>query len=158
MGIFLAFPCGRPIGSQICRNPSRKSVCTHPVVPIGCPIRKNFGTLRTCGINVAYTWSRKNNSFPSLWIDMTPATACLPAEPSSAIVPSSVDVRLKALARKALASSGYASISTLECQVCDGVVILRGVVNSYYLKQVAQESVRRIGPVDRIENRVRVEY
>jgi len=89
---------------------------------------------------------------------MNPATAYLPADTNSTVGPSSIDARLSALARRALANSGYAPLATLDCQVDDGVIILRGIVNSFYLKQVAQESVRRLGVADRIENRVTVEY
>ena len=74
------------------------------------------------------------------------------------VVSTCPDTRLGSLARKALATCGYPPVSLLECQVNNGTVILHGVLNSYYLKQVAQESVRRLGIADRIENRVTVIY
>jgi BON domain len=92
-------------------------------------------------------------------LDMTPTSALLlPAEASMSVLPPTFDARLRVLARQALKSSGYTPVSTLDCHVSDGVVVLRGVVNSYYLKQVAQESVRRLGLADRIDNRVTVRY
>jgi osmotically-inducible protein OsmY len=39
-----------------------------------------------------------------------------------------------------------------------GVVILQGEVHSYYEKQLAQEVVRRIVGVERVENQIEVEY
>lgn len=39
-----------------------------------------------------------------------------------------------------------------------GQVTLRGVVSSFYHKQMAQEIVRRIEGVERIENELEVEY
>jgi len=89
---------------------------------------------------------------------MTPTSSTyLPAE-ASAVIPHSLDARLGALARKALAASGYSPVSALDCHVSEGVVVLRGVVNSYYMKQIAQESVRRLGLADRIDNRITVQY
>jgi len=38
----------------------------------------------------------------------------------------------------------------------DGRVTLRGVVNSYYQKQMAQEAIRRIDGVSQIENLLEV--
>jgi osmotically-inducible protein OsmY len=40
----------------------------------------------------------------------------------------------------------------------DGRVVLRGVVNSYYQKQLAQEAIRRVDGVDHIENQLEVEW
>ncbi len=39
-----------------------------------------------------------------------------------------------------------------------GIVILRGEVQSYYEKQLAQEVVRRLGGVERVENQLEVAY
>lgn len=40
----------------------------------------------------------------------------------------------------------------------DGRVILRGVVNSYYQKQMAQETLRRLEGVHHIENHLEVNW
>jgi osmotically-inducible protein OsmY len=66
--------------------------------------------------------------------------------------------RLELVLTDALRRSGYQSLRALQCQVTEGGVVLTGVVRSYYLKQLAQETVRRISPADRIDNRVLVEY
>jgi hypothetical protein len=52
--------------------------------------------------------------------------------------------RIRDAARKALQASGYRAVAQLGCDVRDGVVVLSGYVSSYYLKQVAQESVLRL--------------
>ncbi len=38
----------------------------------------------------------------------------------------------------------------------EGVIILRGTVDSFYLKQVAQETIRNIDGIERIENHLEV--
>jgi hypothetical protein len=62
------------------------------------------------------------------------------------------------LATDVLRGSTYRSVALLDCEVCDGVATLSGVVGSFYLKQVAQELVRRVPTIKRVDNRVRVEY
>lgn len=39
-----------------------------------------------------------------------------------------------------------------------GRVVLRGIVNSYYTKQMAQETLRRVAGVERIENHLEVHW
>jgi hypothetical protein len=61
--------------------------------------------------------------------------------------------------RKHLQHSCYAHVRALECDFEDDVLILRGTVPSYYLKQVAQELTRQHMDSDvRIDNRVHVLY
>jgi osmotically-inducible protein OsmY len=45
---------------------------------------------------------------------------------------------------------------TLRCETHQGRVTLRGVVRTFYQKQMAQESVRRIDGVDEILNELEV--
>jgi len=40
----------------------------------------------------------------------------------------------------------------------EGHVVLRGTVRSYYQKQMAQEALRRLEGVDRIENQLEVHW
>lgn len=40
----------------------------------------------------------------------------------------------------------------------EGCVVLRGSVSSYYQKQMAQESLRRVQGVERIENQLEVNW
>jgi osmotically-inducible protein OsmY len=46
----------------------------------------------------------------------------------------------------------------LRVETREGRVILRGVVNSYYHKQLAQEAVRRLQGVATIENHLEVDW
>jgi osmotically-inducible protein OsmY len=64
---------------------------------------------------------------------------------------------LVSAARSALERSGHRSLACIECAVIDGIVVLSGRVPSYYLKQVAQNTVMRLGGGVRVENLVAVE-
>jgi osmotically-inducible protein OsmY len=45
---------------------------------------------------------------------------------------------------------------TLHIEMRSGRIVIRGVVRSYYQKQIAQEVVRRVDGVGRIDNQLRV--
>ena len=66
------------------------------------------------------------------------------------------DDGLRALVLAALRSTGYPALRDLECRVRAGVVILSGVVPSYYLKQMVQAVIVRVGRVGEVRNLVRV--
>jgi osmotically-inducible protein OsmY len=55
-----------------------------------------------------------------------------------------------------LRESRYSALRQICCEVCAGVLILRGRVSSYYLKQVAQTVVARAEGVQRIDNQIEV--
>lgn len=55
-----------------------------------------------------------------------------------------------------LRHSGYAALANLTCRCKAGMLTLTGTLPSFYLKQVAQETVRGLESVDRVVNRVRV--
>lgn len=57
-------------------------------------------------------------------------------------------------ARQALDSSQLSAIRELTCEMRDGKIIINGIVPSFYLKQVAQETLLKMNI--RIENRVLV--
>jgi osmotically-inducible protein OsmY len=46
----------------------------------------------------------------------------------------------------------------LRVETSEGRVVLRGVVSSYYQKQMAQEALRRLEGIDRIENQLEVNW
>ena len=46
----------------------------------------------------------------------------------------------------------------LRFEACEGRVTLKGVVRSYYQKQMAQESLRDMAGVDLIENQLEVNW
>ena len=66
------------------------------------------------------------------------------------------DGDLAARAESGLRTSGYRSLRVISCESHEGRLVLRGRVPSYYLKQVAQEQVRRIEGVESIVNAVEV--
>lgn len=59
-------------------------------------------------------------------------------------------------AMRRLQSYHYSEIRRLQCEFYDGILILRGRVSSYFLKQLAQEAVRSVVGVTRIINRLEV--
>ncbi|MBN1853080.1 MAG: BON domain-containing protein [Pirellulales bacterium] len=59
---------------------------------------------------------------------------------------------------EALRSSPYISESQVHFAAKRGEITLHGNVNSYYQKQMAQETVRRIDGVQQIENLLEVNW
>lgn len=53
---------------------------------------------------------------------------------------------------QALRSTGYLSLRDLRIRVAEGLVILRGRVRTYHLKQVAQAVVLGVGGVKEVQN------
>ena len=58
--------------------------------------------------------------------------------------------------RRRLCSAGYHVLREIECEYDDGVVVLRGRVSTYYLKQVAQAAVLRDPAIERVLNLIEV--
>ena len=58
----------------------------------------------------------------------------------------------------ALSSSPYISDRQLHVEATDGLVRIEGTVGSFYQKQMAQEVVRRLDGVRRIENQLQVNW
>ncbi len=63
---------------------------------------------------------------------------------------------LKELAEGCLRRNPYLALKNVACDWRDGVLVLRGCLPSYYLKQVAQEVVARLEGVAGIENEIQV--
>lgn len=59
-------------------------------------------------------------------------------------------------ARQRLDSTGHPALKFLQCSYEHGVLVIEGAVQSYYLKQIAQECVRSIAGIERIINELRV--
>jgi osmotically-inducible protein OsmY len=55
-------------------------------------------------------------------------------------------------------TSPYLKSRNLRFETHEGRVVLRGVVNSYYQKQMAQEALRRVQGIDHIENHLEVNW
>ena len=63
---------------------------------------------------------------------------------------------LQAVAERALRSGPYPALKKLSCDYRGGVLVLRGCLPSYYLKQIAQEAVASLDGVGRIDNQIQV--
>ncbi len=58
----------------------------------------------------------------------------------------------------ALARHPYFRLRPLAVEAEEGLVVLNGVVATYYHKQVAQEMIRKIDGVEAVENRLHVTW
>ena len=65
---------------------------------------------------------------------------------------------LDSLISSAIAEHPHLKRRKLRFETEAGHVVLRGIVNSYYHKQLAQEAVRRLDGVRSIENHLEVEW
>jgi len=63
---------------------------------------------------------------------------------------------LRGIVESALARSPYLSGKNLRFEFHEEGVVLRGVVRSYYQKQLAQESLKSIAGLPRIQNEIEV--
>lgn len=63
---------------------------------------------------------------------------------------------LREIVATTLSRSSYLAGKNLRFEVHEDGVVLRGIVRSYYQKQLAQESVRTIDGVSRITNEIEV--
>ena len=61
-----------------------------------------------------------------------------------------------ALARASLERTGYSFARTVSCEYDQGVLVLRGRVPSFYLKQLAHAQVRGLAGVDQVVNQIDV--
>lgn len=57
---------------------------------------------------------------------------------------------------KALARNPYFANRKVRIEVEENALVLKGTVNSYYLKQLAQESLRTLKAVGQIRNEIEV--
>jgi hypothetical protein len=63
----------------------------------------------------------------------------------------------QAVAERHLRSSRYSALKHVSCDYEGGVLVLRGCLPSYYLKQIAQEVVsHQVQGVGRLENQIQV--
>jgi osmotically-inducible protein OsmY len=63
---------------------------------------------------------------------------------------------VRSAAQQALATSSYADLAQVRCELREGMVLLQGRVATYYLKQMAQEIVKHAAGVELVVNRVEV--
>ena len=65
---------------------------------------------------------------------------------------------LDSLISSAIEGHPHLKRRNLRFEAQQGRVVLRGVVSSYYQKQMAQEAVRRLEGVDQVENQLEVNW
>jgi osmotically-inducible protein OsmY len=58
----------------------------------------------------------------------------------------------------AIRNSPHTTRCRVRCETADGQVILRGVVGSWYQKQMAQEAVKGLPGIERIDNQLEVHW
>jgi osmotically-inducible protein OsmY len=63
---------------------------------------------------------------------------------------------LKELAEGCLRRNPYLALKHVSCDYRGGVLVLRGYLPSYYLKQVAQEAVASLEGVVAVDNQIQV--
>ena len=71
---------------------------------------------------------------------------------------STAEIPLSDLILSALRQSPFLTNRKLRFEAEQGRVVLRGVVNSYYQKQMAQEALRGVEGIDQIENQLEVSW
>ena len=64
--------------------------------------------------------------------------------------------RLRTDVRRALRAASYPALSRARVFLSDGCIVLRGIVPSYHVKQVAQEIAMRVGSVHKVINLLEV--
>ena len=62
----------------------------------------------------------------------------------------------QAVAERGLRSSRYSALQHVSCDCRGGVLVLRGCLPTYYLKQLAQEVVAHLEGVEGVENQIQV--
>jgi osmotically-inducible protein OsmY len=60
------------------------------------------------------------------------------------------------LAQKRLQESSYSELRNIDCDFAEGVLILRGRVSSFHMKQVAQVIAARVDEVESLINQLEV--
>ena len=55
-----------------------------------------------------------------------------------------------------LAATGYQALRTVSCEYCQGAVVLRGRVSTYYLKQLAQTALLACPLIAAVVNQIEV--
>jgi osmotically-inducible protein OsmY len=69
-----------------------------------------------------------------------------------------IENSLDSLISSAIGRSPHLKSRKVRFEAHEGRVVLRGTVSSYYQKQMAQEVVRRLQGVERIENELEVDW
>ncbi len=65
-------------------------------------------------------------------------------------------VETKELAERCLHSNPYLALKNISCDYHNGVLVLRGCLATYYLKQLAQQVVVGLEGIGHIDNQIQV--
>ena len=98
------------------------------------------------------TLGEKNSLFRS-WEATPPSQEQVPSHKTMV---SSLGDMLAVAAESRLLQSPYSELHHVTCEWVQGVVVLRGRVSRYYLKQVAQTIVSQVVGVDDIDNQLKI--
>jgi len=60
------------------------------------------------------------------------------------------------LAERCLRSNPFLALKNITCDLFDGVLVLRGCLPTYYLKQIAQEVVADLEGVESVDNQIQI--
>jgi hypothetical protein len=81
----------------------------------------------------------------------------MPALDPAPAGPANPSLNPQAVAERGLRSSRYSALKHVSCDYQGGVLVLRGCLPTYYLKQIAQEVVaHQFCEGERLENRIQV--
>jgi osmotically-inducible protein OsmY len=69
-----------------------------------------------------------------------------------------LDLPLEEQAHAAIKRSPYLARERLQLEATGGRVVLKGVVGTYFQKQMAQEALRRVDGIHEIENNLEVSW
>lgn len=69
-----------------------------------------------------------------------------------------LDEQLDGRVRRALQGHPHLTNGNLKCEATDGRVTLKGVVSTYYQKQIAQELLRSVDGVREVVNQLEVTW
>jgi osmotically-inducible protein OsmY len=82
----------------------------------------------------------------------------LPIHDSRSKAMATAESALDTLITSTIQKNPYLKSRNLRFETQDGRVVVRGIVHSYYHKQMAQEALRRLDGVDRVENHLEVNW
>jgi osmotically-inducible protein OsmY len=63
---------------------------------------------------------------------------------------------IAAIAEACLSASSHPALRKVFCKYDDGVLVLRGRLNSFFHTQLAQETVRKVAGVERVVNQIEI--
>ncbi|MFZ5832874.1 MAG: BON domain-containing protein [Planctomycetota bacterium] len=69
-----------------------------------------------------------------------------------------IDSTLEYRVHRALSTNPYLGRRKLRLETHEGSVVLRGIVDTYFQKQMAQEALRQVEGVDQIVNELEVSW